>query len=120
MELLIRKMLNIGGQRSRLAAKVFGGGNVLQTLSGKNRVGKENVAFAISYLHNEGISIKCRDVGEDLSRKIYFHTDTGDVFLKRIQATSFNQTVEEEQRPIERTISSSFEVCYGKKSSLDF
>jgi chemotaxis protein CheD len=95
MELLIRKILNLGGQRRHLAAKIFGGGNMLPTLSGENRVGRENVAFAMSYLHNKRIRIKSRDVGGNFSRKIYFHTDTGSIFLKRIQASSLNQTVEE-------------------------
>lgn len=119
MELLISKILNIGGRRDQLSAKVFGGGNVLPSLFGINRVGRENTAFVLSYLDHEGIPIQCHDVGGDYTRKIYFHTDTGDVFLKRIPTTSFNQTETKIQGAEKDIPGSTDEVCSEKKSFHD-
>lgn len=119
MELLIRKILSLGGRPSQLSAKVFGGGNVLPSLFAVNRVGRENTAFVLSYLDHEGIPIQCRDVGGDYTRKIYFHTDTGDVFLKRIPTTSFTQTETKMQGAEKDTANLTDEVCCGKQSFHD-
>jgi chemotaxis protein CheD len=45
MEILINEMLKLGAKRSRLQAKAFGGGNVLQTTNNDNSPGQKNVGF---------------------------------------------------------------------------
>ena len=84
MELLINKIMGLGGHRDRLVAKVFGGAHLLPAISKKNGTGEKNAAFAVEFLQNEDIRIFNKDVGGHASRKIYFHTDTGEVLLKRI------------------------------------
>lgn len=86
MELLINKIMGLGGYRNRLSAKVFGGAHVLPAISKKNGTGEKNASFAVEFLKNEGIRIISKDVGGHESRKIYFHTDTGEVLLKRIDS----------------------------------
>ncbi len=86
MEVLINQIVNLGCNRRRLVAKVFGGGNVIAAISGNNAMGEKNVSFALEFLRVEGISVLSKDVGGAATRKIFFHTDTGDVFLKRIPA----------------------------------
>ena len=84
MELLINRMLGIGADRSRLVAKVFGGAHVIPAISPENGTGEKNVAFVMAFLEKEKICVLSKDVGGSDSRRIYFHTDTGHVFLKRV------------------------------------
>jgi len=99
MELLINRIMTLGGNRRRLVAKVFGGGHVLPAISKENGIGERNVAFALEFLANERIRVLCKDVGGTDSRRIYFHTDTNDVFLKRISSATFRKAaLEEKQR----------------------
>ena len=47
MELLINRILNLGGKRQNLTAKVFGGAHVLPTISEENGVGAKNSEFVL-------------------------------------------------------------------------
>ena len=47
-------------------------------------VGKQNLALAQQVLTSDGLSLKVSDVGGMRGRKIFYYTDTGDVFLKRL------------------------------------
>ncbi len=99
MELLINDVMKHGGYRHHLVAKIFGGANLLPTIPIANRVGWQNIAFVEEFLQREGIRIISRDVGGTVGRKIYFHSDTGDVFLKRVSSTQVpNIAIEEEAR----------------------
>src|SRR6185295_5702199 len=57
----INQILKLGGQRERLEAKVFGGGNVLQGFMLSN-VGQQNAEFIVEYLNLERIPIVARDL----------------------------------------------------------
>ena len=86
MELLINDMLKKGCKHENLRAKVFGGGNVLDSSSSKmNMTGINNINFALTYLETEHIPILVNDTGGIFPRKIYFHPQTSKVYLKRIQ-----------------------------------
>ncbi len=90
MELLINKILNLGGAKRSLVAKVFGGAHVLPALSGRfAKMGEANVAFVFEFLGKEGIPVVNGDVGGREPRKIYFHTDTNDVFLRRVPCRTY-------------------------------
>ena len=69
MELLINDILKHGGDRRRLEAKLFGGGNVVAALTD---VGSRNYAFARQFLNDEGIKIVGGDVGGDMARRIQY------------------------------------------------
>ena len=84
MELLINRIMSIGGDRRHLKAKVFGGANVISAITEEYSMGKKNSEFAIDFLNDEKIKIANMDIGGKKARKIFFHTDTGDVFLKYI------------------------------------
>ncbi len=102
MELLINKIMMLGGKRSFLTAKVFGGGHVLPSISLENGVGKKNVEFVLDFLEIESIKVINSDVGGRVSRKLYFHTDTGEVLLKRIPHTMQSQISAMEKEQLER------------------
>ncbi len=86
MELLINGIMKLGGKRKNLVAKTFGGGNVIASISKETAVGQKIIDFVIDFLSNEKIKIVSRDFGGTDTRKVYFHSDTGEVFLKRINA----------------------------------
>lgn len=98
MELLINKMLMLGAERCRIVAKVFGGAHMLPQISAENGSGQKIAAFVMDFLRNESIELLNHDLGGRKGRQVYFHTDTGDVFVKRIQpAQSRILWVEEEK-----------------------
>ncbi len=86
MELLINAIMVHGGKRDRLRAKAFGGGNLLPNISSENRMGDKNVNFVIEFLKRESIKLAGKDFGGHESRRVIFHTDTGEVFMKRIHS----------------------------------
>ena len=97
MELLINRIMTIGGNRFQLVAKVFGGAHLFPSISIENGVGKKNAEFVVAFLRMEKIRIIGCDLGGHDSRKIYFHTDTGDVFLQRISSASYSKIDQREK-----------------------
>lgn len=87
MELLINKIMSLGGKRNLLKAKVFGGAHVVPCISEENGMGRKNVDFVLQFLQLEGIPILSQDLGGRDARRIYFRTDTGEVLLKRIRSS---------------------------------
>lgn len=98
MELLINRILNLGGERRRLVAKAFGGGHVIPSISKENGVGSKNIEFVIEFLRMESIRLVSHDLGGNDTRKIRFQTDTGEVLLKRIPPSLFPSLAREERK----------------------
>lgn len=86
MELLINQMMKLGADRYKLTAKVFGGASILSTISSEFCMGMRNIEFVVNFLITEKIPILNYNFGGVHSRRIYYHTDTGDVLLKRIKS----------------------------------
>lgn len=97
MELLINKMMNLGAERKYFIAKVFGGANVLPYFSREYHIGSKIVDFTRSFLLNERIEIKSYDFGGNKIRKIFFHTESGDVFLKKIVTSQLENVIKKEK-----------------------
>ena len=102
MELLINRIMNLGGERHRLVAKVFGGARILPAIPAENCMGRKNVGFVLEFLKTESFRVVSRDVGGIQSRRVYFHSDTGDVFLKRGQPFRADDIVIMERKMKER------------------
>lgn len=92
MQLLIDSMMRLGADPKYLTAKTFGGANVLPIFPTVNPVGKKITSFVTGFLELEGIPIHAKDMGGRQPRKIYFHTDTGDVYVKRITCQELLQS----------------------------
>ena len=80
MDLLIHDVLELGGRRGRLEAKVFGGANVIDTAA-RDTVGRSNAEFVFGYLRDAGIRVAASDVGGALARRVYFFPVSGRVRL---------------------------------------
>jgi chemotaxis protein CheD len=98
MELLINGIMNLGGQRPRLVAKVFGGAHILRPLLRASSTGATNVRFVDAFLERESIPVLARDVGGSDTRVLQFHTDTGAVLLRRLRASHQDAVVDAEAR----------------------
>lgn len=83
MENLVNAILQMGGQRSRLEFKVFGGGRIMSQLT---NVGWYNIGFAFDYLHTEGFKVVSQDIGDIYPRKIVYYPQTGRVKVRRLNA----------------------------------
>jgi chemotaxis protein CheD len=101
MELLINRVLNLGGKRQHMVAKVFGGAHVLPAISPENGMGGKNAEFVLEFLQMEAITVVSQNLGGHDTRRIYFHTDTGDVFLKRIPFKRYPHISREERRVLQ-------------------
>lgn len=82
---LIEKMLNIGADRRKLQAKIFGGGDMLRATSAFMNIGDRNITLANNVLRDEKIRIVSADTGGKHGRKLLFNTRTGEVLVKLLK-----------------------------------
>ena len=87
MEALLNGLLTRGAKKSRLQAKAFGGGTIIETSGGAFGIGQRNAAFAKEWLSREGIPLLSSDLLGPWSRKVVFLPSSDDAFCKR-QVTS--------------------------------
>ena len=97
MELLIGELIKHGAKRENFAAKVFGGGNVLEFRKADGDVTGLNIRFAKKFLELEGIPVQKEDMGGYDGRKVLFFTDTSRVLLKRFNMKKDMTTYNEEK-----------------------
>lgn len=100
VNILIRNVLGLGGERKHLVAKVFGGSHLFSAISNERGVGRNLSEFVLDMLRKEHIRIASYDLGGAEVRKVYFHTDTGAVYLKRSPMKEFEQFVNKEKRAV--------------------
>jgi len=81
---LIEKMMSLGSNQKHIVAKVFGGGNILESGSSQFMIGDRNIAVAKDMLRELKIQIVSQSVGGVLGRKIQFNVVTGEVKQRMI------------------------------------
>jgi len=84
MEVLINQLLRNGARRENLEAKIFGGGNVLESFTTMN-VGDRNAIFVRKFLKEEGIRVMGEDLLDIYPRKVYYFPKTGRVLVKKLK-----------------------------------
>lgn len=97
MELLINEIMKQGGEKRRFEIKVFGGAKIYDV---SNDIGAGNATWAIEYLKQEGLKPVKIDIGDIYPRKIYYHTESGRVLLKRIE----NRTIFEREKQYQKVL----------------
>lgn len=88
LELMHRKVVEYGSGSNQLVVKIFGGAKVLSAgkySSRKPSVGEQNVRCAFEQLEAMRLKVTSRDTGGNRGRKLYFCTECGDVYLKRMR-----------------------------------
>ena len=93
MEYLINEILKRGGRRENLEIKLFGGGQMIASMSD---IGQRNILFVYNYLQNEGLPIASADVGGVYARKVLYFPDTGSVKMRRISNVKNDTLVKRE------------------------
>jgi chemotaxis protein CheD len=84
IDLLIERMVLNGSAQKDLLAKVFGGSQTAFPGASRSNVGAANVALANELLEKHGIRVLASDTGGARGRKLIFHTDLGEAWLKRL------------------------------------
>lgn len=100
MEFLINEILKRGGKRENLEVKLFGGGQMIASMSD---IGQRNILFAYNYLANEGLKVAAADVGDVFARKVLYFPDTGCVKVRRIKQTR-NDTLIKRETEYQKTV----------------
>lgn len=88
---LVDKMISYGCNKNNIKAKIFGGGEVIETNIVQFHIGLRNIEVAKTMLEEMKIPIVSSSVGGKLGRKIEFFTGTGDVRQKYVQKTQQTQ-----------------------------
>ncbi|MBY0235292.1 MAG: chemoreceptor glutamine deamidase CheD [Burkholderiaceae bacterium] len=96
MELLINEMMKRGAAKSRMEAKIFGGGAVIAGMNTIN-VGERNTNFVIDYLKTERIPIVSKDVMDIYPRKVCFLPHSGKAMVKRLAPASTEALVQQDR-----------------------
>ena len=102
MELLINRMMNLGADRRRFTAKTFGGAHMFPKISTENGIGRKITEVVVAFLRKESIRLVNSDFGGRQGRQIYFHTDTGDVFVRLVRSSQSRMILSEEEKALPR------------------
>jgi chemotaxis protein CheD len=82
MKHLLERLELLGARRTKLEAKIFGGGRVM---AGGVNIGEKNASFALGYLDERGIPVVASDVGGCCPRKLFMFPSAGRVFVKKLR-----------------------------------
>lgn len=83
MELLINELIKMGALKQRLKAKIFGGGNVMESLAHSD-VGERNAEFVTRFLITERIPIVASDLLDVWPRRVCLFPATGRVLARKL------------------------------------
>ncbi|MBE5846375.1 MAG: chemotaxis protein CheD [Lachnospiraceae bacterium] len=86
IEELVKQIVALGAQRSRLVAKIAGGAQMFlfQNKSDMVRVGERNVEAVKKKLGEMKIRILAEDTGKDFGRTVIFYPETGDYIIRAV------------------------------------
>ena len=96
MEKLINELIKGGCSRDRMEIKVFGGGNVIDSISNRP-VGTQNAEFVLHFLEAEGLRCAVQDLGGQYPRRIHYRPATGRV-VRRLLGTGDSHVITREER----------------------
>lgn len=111
MELLINQIMQLGGDRRRLQAKIFGGANVLALQGQQLQIGMRNVKFIREFLADEGIPITAHRLGGSSGVKLCFFTHTAKALVRPLSNSALNETLTSETQYLRQSpVSSAHEA----------
>ena len=95
LECLVNQVLGATGSRTRLEAKVFGGGRVIE---GGSDIGMRNIELVREFFTSERIPVVGEDLGEQYARRIRYWPLTGRAQVQRIPMARASEVVSVEAR----------------------
>lgn len=84
MEQLVSRLRGAGARLPMLRARVFGGACMFAEMQSPQHLGRQNAELAMEFLRRSGIEVVQAETGGNRGRKLTFHTDGGDAWLKLI------------------------------------
>jgi len=76
---LLEKMAQLGARKENLKAKIFGGGELIESGANGTLIGERNIRVARLILEEKKIPVVASSTGGRKGRKILFFTDSGEV-----------------------------------------
>jgi chemotaxis protein CheD len=98
LEAMLREFRVRSVPAARLEIKLFGGANVLETISAKHAVGSLNWRQAHLSLEGLKLPILAQDIGGDVARRLIFETGSGEVFVKQLAMNAHAKRARETAR----------------------
>lgn len=89
---MVERIVAMGVRLASCEVKLFGGADVLMPRKPQGTrlsIGQQNILEALRRLDVLGVVPKSCDVGGKHGRKLFFHSHTGDVFLKKVAKSIF-------------------------------
>lgn len=117
MELLIARIVQLGGERRHLEAKVFGAVNVLQMEEGRFSVSRKNEKFVRTFLSAHGIPLLGEHLGGHHPLKVRMFADSGRVMVKVLETNHLSRLIEHE-RKVSATLAQRWEWFDGAEELL--
>jgi chemotaxis protein CheD len=87
IERLYEQVIINGANPKTIISKIFGGGEVIQSINSHFNIGSRNIATAEEILKEMNIPIVAKSTGGKLGRKITFNSSTGEVIQRYVQAS---------------------------------
>lgn len=87
IEELVRQMVGLGANRSRIVAKIAGGATMFKFEGSTNstmQVGQRNVEAVKAKLGEMRIQILAEDTGKNYGRTVVFYPETGEFHIKAV------------------------------------
>jgi chemotaxis receptor (MCP) glutamine deamidase CheD len=97
MELLINRIMKLGGNRQDLRAKVFGGARMLGLSPGMIDVAEMNCSFALRFLKDESIPVEAFRLGGNQAMNVFFETATGKALVRCVPRPDTLKLMTDEQ-----------------------
>lgn len=98
MELLIARIVRLGGERKHISAKVFGAVSVLRMNEEQFSVPRKNEKFIREFLLVHGIPLISEHLGGQHPLKIHMYANTGRVLVKALATNHLTRVLEREKR----------------------
>jgi chemotaxis protein CheD len=96
MELLINRIMKLGGSKQNLRAKVFGGAKMLSFAPGVIDIAAMNSEFILEFLKREHIPLEAYSLGGVSAVTVWFEPITGKVQIRRIPRPKGREIVSHE------------------------
>ncbi|HCI30070.1 MAG TPA: chemoreceptor glutamine deamidase/glutamate methylesterase CheD [Fervidobacterium sp.] len=82
ISLIIDELIKMGGQRSRLEAKVAGGASMFQSAMD---IGSRNIEAVLKTLERNGVKLVAKDVGGNKARSIEYDIESGKLMVRKVK-----------------------------------
>ena len=97
MELLINRIMKLGGEKKNLRAKAFGGAKMLAFARGVIDIAAMNSQFILEFLKREHIPVEAYRLGGTWAVNVWFEPATGRTHIRHISRPQGREILSHEQ-----------------------